>query len=54
MKVKREEAKRIIIENCQEKFFEVVTLEKTYGRVLTEDVHSPIDIPDEDKSAIEG
>lgn len=54
MKVKREEAKRIIIENCQEKFFEVVTLEKTYGRVLAEDVHSPIDIPDEDKSAIDG
>ena len=54
MKVKREEAKRIIIENCQEKFFEVVTLEKAYGRILAEDVHSPIDIPDEDKSAIDG
>ncbi len=54
LKVKREEAKRIIIENCQEKFFEVVTIEKAYGRVLAEDVHSPIDIPDEDKSAIDG
>ncbi len=54
LKVKREEAKRIIIENCQEKFFEVVTLEKAYGRVLAEDVYSPIDIPDEDKSAIDG
>jgi molybdopterin molybdotransferase len=54
MKVKREEAKRIILETCYEKPFEVVTLERAYGRVLAEDVYSPVDVPDEDKSAIDG
>ena len=54
MKVKREEAKRIILEACYEKPFEVVTLERAYGRVLAEDVYSPVNVPDEDKSAIDG
>ena len=54
MKVKREEAKKIIIENCKIKFMEVATLENAYGRVLAEDIYSPVDIPDENKSAIDG
>ncbi|TCK06236.1 molybdopterin molybdotransferase MoeA [Phorcysia thermohydrogeniphila] len=54
MKVKREEAKRIILEACKEKSFEVVTLDGAYGRVLAEDVYSPVDVPGEDKSAIDG
>jgi len=54
MKVKREEAKGIIVNACREKPFEIVTLERAYGRVLAEDIYSPLDIPDEDKSAIDG
>ncbi|MEO2069490.1 MAG: gephyrin-like molybdotransferase Glp [Desulfurobacteriaceae bacterium] len=54
MKAKRNEAKRIITENCKRKFIEVITLENSYDRVLAEDIYSPCNIPDEDKSAIDG
>ena len=54
MKVKREEAKRIILERCTPGSTEVITLEKAYGRVLAQRATSPVDIPDEDKSAIDG
>ncbi len=54
MKVKREEAKKIILENAKSKFFESVTLNEAYGRVLFEDVYAKYDIPEADKSAIDG
>jgi len=54
MKVKREEAKRIILERCNPQGREAKTLEEAYGRVLAEGVASPVEIPDEDRSAIDG
>ena len=55
MKVKWEEAKKIIEENTiSVDGTETVTLEKAEGRVLAEDVYSPIDVPDVNKSAIDG
>lgn len=54
MKVKREEAKRIILQRCKPGPTEVKTLEEAYGRVLAQRAVSPVDIPDEDKSAIDG
>jgi len=54
MKVRREEAKRIILERCTRGSTEVITLEEAYGRVLAQKAVSPVDVPDEDKSAIDG
>jgi len=54
MKVKRAKAKRIILERCSPIGVEEVTIEKAKGRVLAQDVTSPVDIPDDDKSAIDG
>ncbi len=55
MKVKWEEAKRIISENTEPvKETELVVLEEVEGRVLSESVVSPIDVPDVNKSAIDG
>lgn len=55
MKVKWEEAKRIIAENTEPvKETELLALEELKGRVLAEDVLSPIDFPDVNKSAIDG
>ncbi len=55
MKVKWEEAKRIISENTEPvKETELVVLEEAEGRVLAESVVSPIDVPDVNKSAIDG
>ncbi len=54
MKVKREEAIRIILDTCRVLPSEVVTVEDAEGRVISEDVLSGIDVPDEDKSAIDG
>jgi molybdopterin molybdotransferase len=55
MRVSREEAKEIIFKNVKPiKNIETVTLEKAEGRVLSEDVLSPIDVPDVNKSAVDG
>ena len=54
MKVKREEAIRTILDTCRVLPSEVVTVEDAEGRVISEDVLSGIDVPDEDKSAIDG
>jgi len=55
MKVKWEEAKRIILENTEPvKETELLVLEEAEGRVLSENVVSPIDVPDVNKSAIDG
>ncbi len=55
MKVKWEKAKRIISENTEPvKETELVVLEEAEGRVLSENVVSPIDVPDVNKSAIDG
>ncbi len=54
MKVKREEARNLIYKAGTVKVTETVVLEEAYGRVLADDVFSPVDVPDEDKSAIDG
>ena len=54
MKVKREEAKELILKECKETGTEVVALNQAYGRVLAQEVYSPVDIPETDKSAIDG
>ncbi len=55
MKVSREEAKRLIFETVSNiEATETVTLEAAEGRVLAEEVASPIDVPDVNKSAIDG
>ena len=55
MKAKWEEAKRIVEESTETvKETELVVLEEAEGRVLAEDVLSPIDVPDVDKSAVDG
>ena len=54
VKVKREEAKRIIEERVKSKGWEEVTIEQAYERVIAQDILSPADIPDRDKSAIDG
>ncbi|WP_456456731.1 molybdopterin molybdotransferase MoeA [Thermovibrio sp.] len=54
MKVKREEAKELILKECKETGTEVVALNQAYGRVIAQEVYSPVDIPETDKSAIDG
>ncbi len=54
MKVKREEAKELIFKECKKTATEVIALNQAYGRVLAQDVYSPVDIPESDKSAIDG
>jgi len=54
VKVEREEAKRIIEERVKEVGVEEITLNEAYGRVIAQDISSPVDIPDQDKSAIDG
>jgi molybdopterin molybdotransferase len=50
----RNSAKKLINSLTQTKSFEVVTLENAYNKILYEDIFSPIDIPDNDKSAVDG
>ncbi len=54
MKVTRKEAQNIILENVFFKSFEVVTLDQAYERVLYEDIYAKYNIPESDKSAIDG
>ena len=53
-RVKREEAKRIILEHARELGTEVVTIEEATGRVLAEDIISQEDIPSCATSAMDG
>jgi molybdopterin molybdotransferase len=54
MKKTRNEAKEIIEENIFKKSFEIVTLNEAYGRILFEDIKAKFDIPESDKSAVDG
>ena len=54
MKVTRDEAKNIILDFVSSLPFEIVTLENSYNRVLAEDIIAKYDIPESDKSAIDG
>lgn len=54
MKVKREEALDIILNNVYSCGWEYVKLDNAYGRVLAEDVVSPVNVPDVNKSAVDG
>lgn len=54
IKVTREEAKKIIDESTPVKFYETVTIDEAEGRILFEDVKAKFDIPESDKSAVDG
>ncbi len=54
MKVTRNEAKEIILNAVKTQSFEVVTLENAYNRVLYENIYAKYNIPESDKSAIDG
>ncbi|WP_457680543.1 molybdopterin molybdotransferase MoeA [Thermovibrio sp.] len=54
MKVKREEAKEIILSRVKKVEKELLTLDEAYGRVLGEEVKAKEEVPDENKSAIDG
>jgi molybdopterin molybdotransferase len=54
VKVEREKAKEIILSHCNPLGWEVVTLEEAYGRVLAEDVFSKTELPEQNKSAVDG
>ncbi|NPA10623.1 MAG: molybdopterin molybdotransferase MoeA [Epsilonproteobacteria bacterium] len=54
MKVTRDKAKEIILNSTKQKGFETVTLEEAYERVLYEDIKAPFNIPESDKSAVDG
>ena len=54
MKVKREEALEIILDSVSESCWEYVKLDEAYDRVLAEDVVSPVNVPDVNKSAVDG
>jgi len=54
MKKTRIEASKIIESYVKQKSFEVVTLNKSYGRVLFEDIKAKFNIPESNKSAVDG
>jgi len=54
MKKTRNEVKNIIENFIKEKSFEIITLNEAYGRVLFEDIKAKFDIPESDKSAVDG
>ena len=54
MKKTRLEASKIIENYIEQKSFEVVTLNEAYGRVLFGDVKAKFNIPESDKSAVDG
>jgi len=54
MRVVRDEAKKVILDSAKIKDFEMITLERAYGRVLAEDICAKFDIPESDKCAIDG
>jgi len=55
VKVSREEALRVILDSVSVNAIkEYVVLEEALGRVLAEDLFSPVDVPDVNKSAVDG
>jgi molybdopterin molybdotransferase len=54
MKVTRDKAKEIIDSLTNQKYFETVTIDEADGRVLFEDIVAKFDIPESDKSAVDG
>src|SRR5690554_1214001 len=48
------EARRILSENSERAEKTTVSLQKSRGRILAEDVYSPIDVPSFDNSAMDG
>ena len=54
MKKTRYEAKNIIDKEIKYKYFETITLNESYGRVLFEDIKAKFNIPECDKSAVDG
>ncbi len=54
MRVEREKAIEIITARAVPVGVECVTLDGAYERILAEDIFSPVDVPDQDKSAIDG
>jgi molybdopterin molybdotransferase len=54
MKVTRDKAKEIIDSLTNQKYFETITIDEADGRVLFEDIVAKFDIPESDKSAVDG
>jgi len=54
MKKERRVAKKIIESCVKQKSFEIITLNESYGRVLFEDIKAKFNIPESDKSAVDG
>jgi len=52
--MRRDEAKKIILDSISPLGVEKVTLENAFGRVLREDIKAKFDIPEANKSAIDG
>ncbi|WP_255702933.1 hypothetical protein [Antarcticibacterium sp. 1MA-6-2] len=48
------EARRILSENLERAEKTLVALQNSRGRILAEDVYSPIDVPSFDNSAMDG
>lgn len=49
-----DEAKEILVSRARPLGVEEVPLEEAYGRVLAEDVYSPVDVPPFDRSTVDG
>jgi len=54
MKLKRDEAKRLIASQAFPVGREIIRLDEGYMRVLAEDIFSPLELPEQNKSAIDG
>ncbi|WP_457564013.1 molybdopterin molybdotransferase MoeA [Caminibacter pacificus] len=54
IKVTRNEAKEIIDSLTSQKYYETITIDEAEGRVLFEDMKAKFNIPESDKSAVDG
>ncbi len=54
IKVTRNEAKEIIDSLTSQKYYETITIDEAEGRVLFEDIKAKFNIPESDKSAVDG
>jgi molybdopterin molybdotransferase len=54
IKVTRNEAKEIIDFLTSQKYYETITIDEAEGRVLFEDIKAKFNIPESDKSAVDG
>jgi molybdopterin molybdotransferase len=54
IKVTRNEAKEIIDALTTQKYYETITIDEAEGRVLFEDIKAKYNIPESDKSAVDG